>query len=211
MDPHWAGQHLEVIRTLMERAAVYRRSLGPTALAAGVLGLGAAALGVGFDLGTPRAFGIFWMAVAVLGMTGAVVLMRRQALKDREAFWSPPARRVVQALAPPLFAGLVAGLVAVYPPWREPLAVWWLPPIWMVLYGCALQAAGFFMPRGIRLFGMVFLILGCAGLVLINERSYASGMPALVQAHWLMGATFGGLHLLYGIYLTVTPNSDRAT
>jgi hypothetical protein len=175
------------------------------------LGTAAAAVGWCANLQTPRGFGIFWIVVGAVAVTGAMLLMRRQALREVEPFWSPPARRVVRAVAPLFVVGLVVGLLAVWPEGRNPLSLWWLPPIWMVLYGCALQAAGFFMPRGIRLFGMVFLILGCAGLVLINERSYASGMPALVQAHWLMGATFGGLHLLYGIYLTVTPNSDRAT
>ncbi len=39
--------------------------------------------------------------------------------------------------------------------------VLWLPLIWVVLYGCAFHAAGFFMPRGMRLFGWAFVIGGC--------------------------------------------------
>ena len=210
MDSRWAGEQLETIRTLMERAAVYRRALGPTALATGALGCVAATAGVALDIGQPRGFGFYWMAVAVAGLAGAILLMRRQALRDREPFWSPPARRVTQALLPALVAGLVAGLVAACPAWREPLQMWWLPAVWMLLYGCALHAAGFFMPRGIRLFGWLFVLTGCVMLLVLNTRSYGSGMPALVQAHWLMGATFGGFHLLYGLYLTATAKSTEA-
>ena len=74
----------------------------------------------------------------------------------------------------------------------------------MVLYGCALHSAGFFMPRGIRLFGGGFIVCGCATLAVVNARSYAAGMPDLANAHWLMGAAFGGLHLAYGVYLGFT-------
>lgn len=210
MDSHWAGEQLETIRTLMERTAIYRRALGPTLLAAGALGIAAAALGAVLGLDSPRRFGLYWMGMAVLGLAGAFGLMRRQALKDVEPFWSPPARRVAQAMVPPFFAGLVAGVVVVYPSWREPLQVWWLPAIWMVLYGCALHAAGFSMPRGIRLFGWLFLAAGCALAVVLNERSYASGMPPLSQAHWLMGATFGGFHAAYGLYLVATSKPTGA-
>ena len=73
-------------------------------------------------------------------------MVRRQSLKEAELLWSPPTRRVTQALLPPLFAGLIAGILAVFPAAREALQIWWLPPLWMVLYGCALHAAGFSCP-----------------------------------------------------------------
>ena len=43
MDSNWAGEHLQVIRTLMERSAIYRRTLAPIMLLLGILGLLAAA------------------------------------------------------------------------------------------------------------------------------------------------------------------------
>ena len=45
MEPNWAGEHLQVIRTLMERSALYRRALAP------VTGVDVAA-----DLGSARVF-----------------------------------------------------------------------------------------------------------------------------------------------------------
>jgi len=211
MDARQASSHLEVIRTLMERVALYRRALAPTTLALGGVGTLAAGVGWAFDLSAPRAFGVYWMAVAAVALGVAVVLMRRQALRDREVFWSPPARRVLQAVLPAFTVGLVTGIVAVVPGWREPLWLWWLPAVWTVLYGCALHAAGFFMPRGIRLFGWLFVVTGCVLLVVLNARSYASGMPDLVLAHVLMGSIFGGFHLAYGLYLMQTREKATTT
>jgi hypothetical protein len=194
----------------MERVALYRRALAPTTLALGGVGTVAAAVGWGLDLSEPRSFGLFWMAVAGVALVVAVLLMRRQALRDREAFWSPPARRVLQAVLPAFVVGLVAGIVTVFPIWQEPLWIWWLPAVWTILYGCALHAAGFFMPRGIRLFGWLFVLSGCALVVVLHARSYASGMPDLVQAHVLMGGLFGGFHLAYGLYLLKTREKSAA-
>jgi hypothetical protein len=113
-------------------------------------------------------------------------------------------RRVGRALLPPLVAGGVAGLLAVRPEGRDPLQMWWLPAVWMVIYGCALHAAGFFMNRGITWLGWIFLLAGVVCLWVLNERGDASGMPTLRQAHVLMALVFGGVHLAYGVYLQLT-------
>src|SRR5262245_26249812 len=154
----------------MERSALYRRTLAPVTLVAGTLGIAAGLLGwwIGFD--TARGFGIYWLLTAVATLGAALLVMRRQALRDGEPFWSPPTRRVAVAILPSLFAGLLAGLVVVISPWRDPLHAWWLPGIWMVLYGCGAHAAGFFMPRGMKLFGWLFSLLGAAFLLAVNER-----------------------------------------
>jgi hypothetical protein len=204
MSNDWATEHLQIIRTLMERSAIYRRALAPTSLLVGTVGVVGGTLGWSLRIETHRAFGIFWGVVCLVALAGAFVNVRRQALRDAEPFWSAPTRRVTEALVPPLVIGLVAGVLMVLPDWREPLQLWWLPPVWMVLYGCALHAAGFFMPRGIRLFGWGFVIIGCGLLAILNQRSYAAGMPPLPNAHLLMGGTFGGLHLAYGAYLWLT-------
>ena len=105
MDSREATRHLEAIRTLMERAALYRRALAPVTLLTGALGCLAGVIGWLADLSEPRAFGWYWMGVAGVGLVGALLLIRRQALRDREPFWSPPMRRVTRALLPPLAAG----------------------------------------------------------------------------------------------------------
>lgn len=188
----------------MERAALYRRTLAPVCLGAGLLGAAAGMIGWLADLDSARGFGIYWMAVALTALGVSLLIMRRQALRDDEPFWSAPTRRVAQAMLPALFAGFIGGLVVVLPSWREPLHAWWLPGVWMMLFGCASHASGFFMPRGMKLFGWAFAALGAVCLVYVNSRSHAAGMPSLRLAHLVMGSAFGGLHLAYGAYLAFT-------
>jgi hypothetical protein len=206
MESNWAAEHLQVIRTLMERTAVYRRALAPVALMIGILGILAGLIGWIWGLNSSRAFGLFWLLVSLVGLGLALLMVRRQALKAAEPFWSPPMRRVTQAMLPALVAGLASVLLLVAPSWRDPLQAWWLPAAWMVWYGCALHAAGFFMPRGIRLLGWLFILAGCglAGLLTCYE-----GVPPLRLAHGVMGGVFGGLHLAYGIYLYVTERAQE--
>lgn len=204
VQDRWAVDNLQVIRTLMERAALYRRTLTPVCFATGVLGVAAAGLGWVLDLDSARGFALYWMAVATTTLGICLTIMRRQALLENEPFWSAPTRRVAQAMLPALFAGCIAGVVMGAPSWREPLHAWWLPGIWMMLFGCATHAAGFFMPRGMKWFGWAFAALGSTLLLAINARAHASGMPSLRYAHVVMGLTFGGLHLTYAAYLAAT-------
>ncbi len=204
----WAAQNLHVIRTLMERAALYRRALAPVSSAVGALGLLAGALGWASDIASVPGFVGLWTCVAVLSLGAAFVIMRRQALRDAEPFWSPPTRRVVEAMTPALFAGLVAGVIVAFSAGEEPRRAWWLTAAWMSLFGVAAHAAGFFMPRGIKLLGWIFLVAGAALAAFLAANLFGPGQPSLRPAHLLMGATFGGLHLAYGGYLALTENRN---
>lgn len=204
VQDRWAVENLQVIRTLMERAALYRRTLAPVCFAAGALGLAAGIAGWLLGLDTARAFALYWMAIAMASLSICLAIMRRQALRDNEPFWSAPTRRVAQAMLPALFAGSIAGGLIGLPAWREPLHAWWLPGVWMMLFGCATHAAGFFMPRGMKIFGWTFALLGAVLLLYVNARAHAAGMPSLRLAHVVMGIAFGGLHLAYAAYLAAT-------
>lgn len=201
MEANWAAEHLQVIRTLMERSTIYRRALAPVMLTMGILGLAAGLAGWWMGIESYRAFGGFWLGVGGIGLVVAYGLVRRQAIKDKEPFWSPPTRRVTQALLPPLLAGLATVLAMMLPRWQDPAHVWWFPPFWMILYGCAIHAAGFFMPRGIKLFGWLFIVAGCLFMTILSFQSEA--LP-LRQAHWILGGFCGGMHLAYGAYLYLT-------
>jgi hypothetical protein len=203
-----AGQHLEVIRTLMERSAIYRRALAPTMLMLGILGILGGAMGFWFL--SDRLFAFYWMGIGVIGLGGSYFQMRRQALSDQEGFWSPPTKRVTQALLPALMVGAVFGLISPkiptllgssHPPsLLEANSEWWLPPMWMLLYGCAIHAAGFFMPRGFKLFGWSYIAAGAFVLGVLSRLEYSP----LKWAHLVMAVAFGLPHLAYGIYLNIT-------
>jgi len=201
MDPNWAAEHLQVIRTLMERSAIYRRALAPVMLLLGILGITAGVAGWWFSVSASRAFGTYWIAVSIVGISGAYLMVRRQSLRDAEPFWSPPTRRVTLAALPAAFIGFVVSVLILQELPQASVDAGSLPPIWMALYGCAIHAAGFFMPRGMKLFGWLFIFAACTvGAALAFSwipRSSAAG-------HAVMGASFGGLHLLYGIYLYFT-------
>lgn len=203
METNWAADHLQTIRTLMERSAVYRRALAPIMLFAGCLGVFSAAAGLILRLNALRAFIALWFLTAAVVIVGAFLIARRQALRDNEPFWSPPTRRVAQAIAPPLTAGMFLGLVLAYTGLFNPVA---LTFIWLLFYGCALNAAGFFMPRGMKLFGWLYISLACACLLILVLRQ-----PSVeISAHWLMGFFFGVLHLAYGAYLLLTEEGKNA-
>lgn len=203
METDWAAEHLQTIRTLMERSAVYRRQLGPIMLFAGTLGTFSAAAGLLLKFNSMRAFMALWFLTAAVVIAGAFIIARRQALKDNEPFWSPPTRRIAQAIAPPLTAGLFLGAVLVRVGLSNAVIVTF---IWLLFYGCALNAAGFFMPRGMKLFGWIYIGLACACLLL----SAVGAQTVEFSAHWLMGFFFGVLHLIYGAYLLLTEKGKNA-
>ncbi len=206
METNWASDHLQTIRTLMERSALYRRALAPIMIVTGCIGMAAAVVPCFVKIESNRTFSLFWLGISLIAIAGSFILVRRQALKDAEPFWSLPTRRVTQALLPAFLVGFAAGLYSLLR--EQPSLPWLLTLAWIIIYGCALHAAGFFMQNRMKLFGWIFIIGGCA--VLFASTSW----PALrtpEAAHYLMGSFFGVLHLGCGIYLYFTEKQRTAS
>jgi hypothetical protein len=204
MESNWAAENLQTIRTLMERSAVYRRALAPISTFVGTIGIIGGGLGCLFGIESTRAFAIFWMAVSLVAIGGAFVMVRRQSLKENEAFWSPPTRRVAQAMLPCLMIGMVVGVLMAAnsgdaKEMDHDVSQAMLIIAWMLAYGCALHSASFFMPRGVRLFSWAFIIIGTGLFV-----SFGHVEIEAVSRHIIMGILFGASHLAYGIYLYFT-------
>jgi hypothetical protein len=203
METNWAEENLKIIRTLMERSAVYRRALAPIMIFCGSIGIIGGFLGWHWEIISLRGFGLFWSGVAAVALAGSFLLVRRQALKDSEPFWSPPTRRVAQALLPAFFTGFV--LTATCVVWGgndyEPLNQVSLAIAWTWMFGCAIHSAGFFMPRGIKWFGWIFI---GSGVVLLGDIADMIHPLRHIPSHLLVGGIFGGLHLAYGVYLYFT-------
>ena len=209
METKWAVANLQTIRTLMERSALYRRALAPIMILAGTIGIAGGLVGWWCRIESNRGFVWLWLGVAVLALAGALFLVRRQALKDSEPFWSPPTRRVGQALLPAFFVGLAAAVFVLLLAGNSDAQSRGLQALvvmlWTWSYGCAVHAAGFFMPRGVRWLGWIFILTGAAFLVFlgVSENTFERIPP-----HLLMGGIFGGLHLIYGIYLHFTEQKN---
>jgi hypothetical protein len=206
MEHHAAAEHLEVIRTLMERSALYRRTLAPIMLYVGSVGTLAGAGGLALGVDRPRAFEAWWLAAALVALAGGFAIVRRQALRDGEPFWSPPTLRVTQAMVPPLAAGLIVSLVAASGSGIDEMRWLFVFPN-ALFYGCAIHAAGFFMPRGMKLFG--WLIIAATGLALLFIVLVEPRASSRLD-HAFMGALFGLLHLTYGLYLYITEARRKA-
>lgn len=213
MQPDWANENLQVIRTLMERATTYRRALAPMMLSTGTIGLVAAIVGWKLSVSTPTSFILYWLAICAVPLVVSFLLVRKQALREGEPLWSPPTRRVFQAVVPALLSGLAVTLWILAKvnnprpiPGFEPLAVFGcLPAGWVILYGCSVHAAGFFMPRGIKLFGWLCIAAGAAVLAFGPHQEASASF-----AHGVMGSVFGALHLAYGTYLYFTESRKAA-
>jgi hypothetical protein len=200
MEHQSAAEHLQIIRTLMERSALYRRTLAPIMLYVGSIGLLASGGGLALGVESLRAFGAWWLAAAGVALGGAFVIARRQALEDGEPIWSPPTRRVTQAAVPPLAAGFILSVVTVLAAGPGELRWPFVIPN-ALFYGCAVHAAGFFMPRGMKLFGWLIIAITGTALVVV---AWVVPIPSARLDHAFMGGLFGLLHLVYGIYLYVS-------
>lgn len=214
MENDRAAEHLQTIRTLMERSALYRRALAPIMIYVGLVGIISGIMGWWMRIGSIMepslqidyhgGFVSFWSGIASVALVGTFVLVRRQALKDSEPFWSPPTRRVIQALLPSFTIGAFSAAIVAHGPDDADSSLA-LVFIWCWTFGCAIHSAGFFMPRGMKIFGWLFILTGCLlaiGLVTPDiefRLVYYFRCP-----HLLMGGIFGGLHLAYGIYLYFT-------
>jgi hypothetical protein len=216
MNSNWAEENLQTIRTLMERSVVYRRALAPIMIFNGVLGVAGAIAGRVLHIDSPRGFIFFWGGVAFAALAGSFLLVRRQALKDSEPFWSPPTRRITQAFLPPLAAGLIVSVAialrlgsaqdVTLQDLGRVISMLWLPLGWVVLYGCALHAAGFFMPRGMKILGWAFVLSG----TVLFEFGIPDGFSRTDYAYTIMGFFFGVVHLAYGVYLYFTEKEKTA-
>jgi len=202
MDPVQAAAELATIRTLMERAALYRRALAPMTLAVGALGTAAGILAGFAPITTTRGFAGVWFVAATVALVAAFLVVRRQALQAGEVVWTPPTRRVFAALAPSLCLGAVIAVPVFASHGTSTPSPIALAAAWMGLYGLGLNAAGFFMPRGIRWFGFGFA--AAVGLLILWWSMMAALSNEVAVANGVMGLAFGLGHIAYGIYLRTT-------
>lgn len=208
MNDAEAAQQLQTIRSLMERAALYRRALGPVLLNLGVFGNLGMVIGMRLVTTTSHGFLTLWLSIAVFAILVAFLLIRRQAFRAQETFWTPPTRRVAGAMLPPLLAALAATAAFSVQDVPASTLARWLPPVWLACYGMALHSAGFFTLRGVRQLGWAFLLSGAGigvGFAVLPDRPVD-----LSDAHLIMGLTFGLGHGVAGFWLVIRERKSTA-
>lgn len=204
-----AENHLRVIRQMMERATVYRvLSAVPAILAGAVAVVVAVATGTRSEGEfTARSFVITWLIVYVLVDLFNAWTLFREARKQGGAFPSRQLLHAVAVMIPPMG---VFGLLGVIQGWSEGDPVT-CALFWALGYGLALVAMFGFAPRSIQRLGWAFLLTGVGWYLgtVGGEAGQRNSGEALRQASWIMGVTFGGFHLIYGLVMLVVTRRLR--
>jgi hypothetical protein len=195
-DMDSASHQLRVIRSLMERATIYRSISAPTALVGGLLSLG------GFGMAyyakhfrhhplSSNEFLIVWLVILALTCLTNTIFLSRGAARRSESFFSPGMKCALLSVAPAFFAaGLLTCLL------HRPIE---LALLWITLYGLGLLATQHFAPRSLVGLGTMFFVTGCVLLVTWKHLFMPNPRiePSALVVSGIMAATFGGFHLAY--------------
>ena len=211
-EPSKAEEDLRVIRSLMERATVYRAISAPAALVAGLLSIFAASAiylndQTRLSINRPvqgRAFAAIWLAVLAIAVATNAFFIWREAKKDGRPFISSGMKLSLRAIAPNLLipaAITVWFLVSGYKGATEQELV----VAWIAFYGLALLSTGLFAPRSLVCLGWAFLL---TALALPALKNAVGDLPANLP-NIVMGITFGLYHLIYAVCAWPRKRSDE--
>jgi len=202
-----AVEQLRVIRSMMERATIFRALSGETALMGGAAALAAAWLSDGKS-GWPWAN--FWFIGLGLVLIFNIVQILRASSAHSRVFWSTGLRTALRGAFPSIIAGGFLGLLFVRAGTPETTKI--AASIWILNYGIALLAIREFAPRSMIWLGWAFVafgLLSLAGLTHLNEF-LSQAIGHLTGSH-LMAIAFGGFHLIYGGIIVTTGRRDETT
>jgi len=180
-----AVDNLRYIRETMERAGSFTSIPGWGGFTIGITALVATAIAEPLSAWTPRLWLITWLGEAVLASAIGGVSMLRKGKRAGSLFTSGPARRFFISYFAPLVVGAILTAVMVRNNSYQPL-----PAVWLLLYGTAFVSSGAFSIRVIPIMGFCFILLGLL----------AAFVP-LGVGNILLGAGFGGLHVIFGLII----------
>ena len=181
LDSH-AAATLRYIRSSME-GAVLLAVPGSAGIVLGAIGLLAMALCLAPGL-SKYWLGI-WLGAALIGaVAGSILIVRESSLRDLRLAGTPLLKFALY-LSPSLGAGLVMTAVHWYGGNLHAI-----PGTWLLLYGCALVTASAATTRVIATLGALYILFGLAALLLADDLQI-----------WILGAGFGGLHIVFGFLI----------
>jgi hypothetical protein len=196
-----AASQLRYIREMMARTTEFTAVPGWGGVAMGCTALLAA------YVAEQQQFVIGWMRVwsieALVGFAIGAAAIGWKARRHRVPLLSGQGRKFLLCLAPAIVAGIGLTL-AVYSFDIGPTGEFFvrrglveataslriLPGLWLMLYGAGVISAGIFSVRPVPLLGACLMLTGALALL----------TPAGWGNYW-MAAGFGGLHILFGVYI----------
>lgn len=204
-----ALENLRIIRSLMEKAHIYRAVSAPAALTGGVLALAASAWPVQHALAKngeavmcEMCFLATWLIILGIASTLNLVLLAKEAARRSQPFVSEGMRMALRAFAPPMLVGGCVGIGLIVFLHNLTLAAL----IWILCYGLALLSTASFSPRSLPRLGWAFVT---TGLLLFfawaANRDVDLLFSDLAPASLAMGLTFGLLHVIYALAVFLSP------
>lgn len=178
-----ALNNLRYIREAMERASAFTSIPGWGGVVIGLTAIVAAVLAHPYA-GTRRWL-VTWLTEAALAAVIATVTMILKARRAHVSFAGTPARKFFSSYLAPIAAGAaltyVLGHRGLY---------FALPAVWLLLYGASFVSSGAFSIPVVPVMGVCFMVIGIAACLVA---------PAAANA--LLGAGFGGLHVVFGFVI----------
>ena len=175
--------NLSYIRGMMEQAGTFTAVSGWGQVIMGVTAIAAALVASRQSL--PWARVATWVAEAGVAAGISVASMSLKAHASNMPLLSGPIRKLVLSFSPPIIVGGLLTAVLVH---HGLYAL--RPGVWLLLYGAAVVSAGTYSVRSVPVMGAGFMLLGAVGLV--APETWATP---------LMLAGFGGLHILFGLWI----------
>jgi hypothetical protein len=181
-----AADDLRFIRGAMGRGAAFTCVPGVGGILMGLVALGAAVAAP--HAGSPRAWLSVWVGAALLAFAIGVSGLVRKARLEAHRPAPSAARRFAFAVLPPLVAGaaLTAALAA-----SSSSAL--LPAVWLLLYGCAVVAAGVLSVPVVPIFGATLVALGLLAVAIPSAGNLLLGVGFGV-GHVVCGAVVARRH-----------------
>ena len=203
-----AAEHLRIIRSLMERATIYRAISAPTALIGGLSSLAASMwmlrragiIGTGDRAGafSTRDFIGPWLVVLLVTLGANTFFVWREAHRGGRPFFSPGLRLAWRSVIPSILIAAAITFVG----WRNPSDLEGptiLGLAWIGCYGVALLSTMTFAPRSLVVLGGSFVFTAVFWLLILSSPALPpiEELRGYVGANFAMGLTFGLFHLIY--------------
>ena len=202
-----AAEQLRVIRSMMERATIFRALSGETAMLGGAVALAVA-------WASEKRHGWTW-AGWWLGGLGVVLAFNvfqifRMRAQHQRPFWGAGLRLALRGALPSLIAGGFLGLLFVRSgaEGTEQAAAC----LWTLHYGLALLAIREFAPKSMVWLGWAFVVFGVTCLAgVAGVLDVPPDWTIHVNGSRLMAIAFGGFHLVYGGLILTTSRREELT
>lgn len=178
-----AMDNLRFIRGIMESAATFTAVSGWGQVVIGITAIAAALVAAR----QPTGWGwvATWVAEAGIATGISVASMAIKSHAANVPLLSGPMQKLILSFSPAMIVGAVLTAVFI----DRGLFVL-LPGSWMLLYGAAVISAGTYSVRIVPFMGAAFMVVGAASFIAPAAWSNA-----------LMIAGFGGLHIVFGLWI----------